>query len=62
MTITFSPPYTTLAKSVQALQEKGFALLSSDDFFSLSEHSRSDWEILAQSWHYLDEDQYLKDG
>ena len=62
MTITFSPPYTSLTRSVQTLQEKGFALLSSDDFFSLSEHSRIDWEILAHSWHHLTEDQYLKDG
>jgi hypothetical protein len=60
--ISFSPPYIPFSSCVHSLQHKGFALLSSEDFFSLSEHSEHDWQILGQSWHTLSIDEYLKDG
>jgi hypothetical protein len=60
--ILFSPPYIPLTRCVSSLQEKGFALLSSKDFFSLSEHGENDWYELAQSWNHLALDEYLKDG
>jgi hypothetical protein len=59
---SFSPPYTPYSRSVINLQEKGYALLRSEDFFSVSEHSLSDWQNLSLSWNDLDEDLYLKDG
>ena len=59
---SFLPPYIPLSRSVLNLQEKGFALLHRDDFFSLSEHSEYDWGNLAQSWNHLADDKYLKDG
>jgi len=59
---SFSPPYTPFSRSVMYLQEKGFALIRSEEFFSLSEHSLKDWHDLSLTWNDLAEDQYLKDG
>jgi hypothetical protein len=59
---SFSPPYTTLSRSAIYLQEKGFALLHSDEFFVLSEHSAQDWQQLSLFWNSLSADEYLKDG
>jgi hypothetical protein len=60
--LSFSPPFTPLGELQQNLQQNGFALLQSKDFFVFTNTKAEQWEELKPSWNDLEIDTYLKDG
>ena len=56
------PPYTSLTAVPQEIGNKGYAVLAAEQFFELTGHGLDEWQDLAQTWHQLPADAYLKDG
>ena len=58
----FTPPFVPMADVSMSLESEGFALLSPEDFSSVTQHSLNEWDSLQAHWENLPSDDYLKDG
>jgi hypothetical protein len=59
---TYAPPFTPLARVVDAMRANGYALVQPADVAALSGCSIDELNTLAASWDRLAPDNYLRDG
>lgn len=58
----FSPKFSAPHQLASTMHDKGYAVISTNDFHEISGSTKEDWQSLIKSWHNLSPDLYLKDG